>query len=84
DNWISQLQVYPNPVQEQLRLQFPIDLPFDATLIWRNALGQIIQQQTLAAGNNQYMIQCPERTGLYVLQIQLGNQQTYFKIQVCR
>ncbi len=82
------LQLFPNPAQEQVRLQ--LDLPQDCRVAvsLTNSLGQLAHQENplqLPAGTHQITLaigELPE--GLYGLSAQIGSEQVVRKLLILR
>ena len=73
-----QLQAYPNPFQQQLRVQIDVAQAASATLWLTDALGQLLMQRTLAltAGSNAVTLdEAPAlRPGRYFVYLRQGAQ----------
>ena len=83
-DWLGKLETFPNPVAESLRIRFPWETTSEVRFLWRNLTGQMVREEKGSKGNTDYQISCPETSGLYLLQIQTGDQFINRKIQVCR
>lgn len=67
---VSDLNVFPNPVKDQLYMQFELDKVLDVEIVVTNVAGQVMynQQKTLNSGNNQVAIDANDfPTGVYFL-----------------
>ena len=67
---VSDLKVYPNPVTDELYMQFELDQTLDADISIVNVTGQVLSnfQRTLNGGNNLIQVQTSELpAGIYTI-----------------
>lgn len=82
---VESLQVFPNPVTDQLNLSFNSAVSQDLTIRVMNNLGQIVTTQTLEKVYGSKLIQMNSSnwsTGIYTLQISNGKTFEIYKIAV--
>ncbi|HRJ14134.1 MAG TPA: zinc-dependent metalloprotease [Saprospiraceae bacterium] len=71
----QRVQLFPNPVSDELQLRFTAPLSADEPVILRifSAAGQLVQQETLSSAQAKQPVQVAQlRSGAYLLHIQSG------------
>lgn len=71
---IPEIRMLPNPVQNQITLQFPEELTHEKKIIISNLNQQVISRQVLFGGKKVYTINVSNlQSGMYILTIQSAN-----------
>ncbi|MEI2694963.1 MAG: T9SS type A sorting domain-containing protein [Saprospiraceae bacterium] len=72
---VDQFSIYPNPVKEQLNIQFKQSLSTDSKLIISNLFGKEIYASQLKNGQNQVHLSVSDwNRGIYFVKIQTGKK----------
>ncbi|HBX52279.1 MAG TPA: hypothetical protein DEH02_14540 [Bacteroidales bacterium] len=84
-NFKNAINIYPNPVQTKLTIQFKTDIMFDEVSISiMNTIGQLIYFENNLYINSNQSITIPTNnlsTGIYLIKIQTGNKMYISKFQ---
>jgi hypothetical protein len=82
EQWATSLELFPNPVGDQLSLRFGTPTTADGALRILNMLGEAILMESIApkAGSNEYRLDVSQLpAGTYLLQLHLGESTTVKK-----
>ncbi|MDD2565093.1 MAG: T9SS type A sorting domain-containing protein, partial [Salinivirgaceae bacterium] len=77
--------VYPNPAKQQILVNLKVTLLQPAIVFLYNSYGQMVLQNRIESGINQYVLQLEDQTsGIYLLRIESGIHKTTKKIMIMK